>query len=73
MLSGRRNAIISSKQNVAFYSSNDVNSIKIAQLEPRVRVKLEKCKKDWCKLTIDKMCGWVERKYIWGIHEQENF
>ncbi len=29
--------------------------------------KLEKCRKKWCKVTSDRIKGWVPKKSLWGV------
>ena len=28
--------------------------------------KITKCKKDWCKIKVDKYKGWVKQNALWG-------
>ena len=30
-------------------------------------LKLEKCRKKWCKVTSDKIKGWVPKESLWGV------
>tara|TARA_B100001564_G_C20520471_1_gene614905 strand:+ start:214 stop:669 length:456 start_codon:yes stop_codon:yes gene_type:complete len=30
-------------------------------------LKLEKCRKKWCKVASDKIKGWVPKKSLWGV------
>ena len=30
-------------------------------------LKLEKCRKRWCKVTSDKIKGWVPKESLWGV------
>ena len=30
-------------------------------------LKLEKCRKKWCKVTSDKIKGWIPKKSLWGV------
>lgn len=40
---------------------------KIATLSKNVIVKIKKCGKKWCYVSIDKkLNGWVEKIYLWG-------
>ena len=34
---------------------------------------LNKCKKKWCLLSKDNHSGWIKKKYIWGVKENEEF
>ena len=32
---------------------------------------LEKCKIDWCLVSLGNYKGWIDKKYIWGVKEKE--
>ena len=32
---------------------------------------LEKCKIDWCLVSLENYKGWVDKIYIWGVKEKE--
>lgn len=43
----------------------------VARLEPQVLVSLDKCGGAWCRIETHGYKGWLERKFIWGIYEDE--
>ena len=39
---------------------------------PRLNIAtLDKCNKDWCRIIDDGYKGWVPKKEIWGVYENE--
>ena len=34
-------------------------------------VYIEKCKINWCLVSIGNFKGWMSKKYIWGVKEKE--
>ena len=70
MLSGRRRAIV----------IGDIRNLKkkplstsstVALLEPRVILRLELCRRQWCSVEVQSYSGWINRRYIWGIDEND--
>ena len=43
------------------------NSKIIAFAKMNFILKLKKCRKKWCKVTSDKIKGWVPKKSLWGV------
>ncbi len=73
LLSGRRHALISADEAVPLFRKPDRESIQKAFVEPLAMGVLEECIKVWCLIESEGYEGWVERKYIWGIYENEIF
>jgi len=49
------------------YSSRSTESRPLNRLEKNVIANLKKCKKDWCKIEVQKRNGWIEKENIWGV------
>ena len=77
LLSGKRTGLVKAKEKAPVYERPyekiDENSILSMYLEPLVVVKLEACDGAWCKISSAGFSGWLQRKYIWGVYESENF
>ena len=43
------------------------NSKVLAFVKKKFILKLEKCRKKWCKVSSDKIKGWVPKKSLWGV------
>ncbi len=77
LLSGKRTAIISGDSNAKIYEkpsgNNDNKSRILVELEPSVNVSVDRCFEAWCNVNVFGFSGWIERKSLWGVYEQENF
>lgn len=73
LLSGRRSAIVKNDKPVMIYKKDDLQSQNVILVEPLVVMALEECSKLWCKVEIQGFNGWVEKKFLWGVYEQEEF
>jgi SH3-like domain-containing protein len=61
-------AIVVGTKPVVMYSSAKISSKKMLRLEPKVRVRVKKCNDEgWCKVSIEKLVGWVQKEYLWGV------
>jgi SH3-like domain-containing protein len=43
----------------------------VARLEPSVIGQLERCKGDWCRVSVGDYAGWVRRRDLWGVYPDE--
>ena len=43
------------------------NSKILAFAKKNFILKLEKCRKKWCKVTSDNITGWVPKNSVWGV------
>lgn len=77
LLNGRRTAVVEGGSDIPVYekpfSDNEEKSSVNIMLEPLVVVDLEVCKADWCRVETSGYHGWIERKVLWGIYEEEIF
>lgn len=55
------------------YRKADSSSNIFAKVESSKRVSIEQCQKQWCKIKVNDISGWMEKKYIWGVHVNEVF
>lgn len=77
LLSGRRTGLIMgghlvSAHNKPSKSENNASRI-VARLEPFVVVALDECRPFWCEVETSGYRGWVQRKYLWGVYDEEFF
>lgn len=77
LLSGARTALIEGEKNVSVYEKPEPTGEEKTNitmiLEPKVLVNVEECAGAWCSIEISGYQGWIERKSLWGIYEDENF
>ena len=64
-LSKKKAALVSGKK-VVIFKSNTIFSEPLVVLEKGRLCLVSKCKKDWCKIKVDKYLGWVKKKNLWG-------
>ncbi len=73
LLSGKRTALVHYGENADLYQRPREDSRKIAQVEPNVIGHIEECRPEWCQFEAQGYKGWIQRKYIWGVYENEIF
>tara|TARA_B100000927_G_scaffold257871_1_gene226018 strand:+ start:88 stop:645 length:558 start_codon:yes stop_codon:yes gene_type:complete len=71
LISGTRTGIISSKDNKNIDLLNTLDGSVIGEIGDGNIIYLEKCKIDWCLVSIENFTGWIHKKYIWGVKEKE--
>ena len=71
LISGDRTGIILTKDNKNIELFNALNGNVIGEIGKGNIVNLEKCKIDWCLISINDYKGWIKKKYIWGVKEDE--
>jgi SH3-like domain-containing protein len=73
LISGKRTVIIDNNTGVPMYNAPSNNAPVIAKVEPEVILDLDTCEENWCRLEAQGFKGWVQRNYLWGIYENEEF
>ena len=71
LISGIRTGIVLSNDNKAIKLLNTLNGNVIGEIGKGNIVFLEKCKIDWCLVSIGDFEGWMDKNYIWGVKEKE--
>lgn len=72
VLSGKRSVVIIGDTEVELTKYADRKSRVIAKLMPKVRCGLKKCKEQFCQIICKDYTGWVSKKVIWGVYNDEN-
>ena len=70
LLSGRRMAIITGTKRDLF-ARPDRNSPVRIEAEGGVTGQIRDCRPLWCRLEIEGISGWIERRFLWGIRDGE--
>jgi SH3-like domain-containing protein len=74
MLSKKRGGIVIVKESLANLYRNPASNAKVfVKIQSNKRVFIEQCKKEYCKIKVNNIVGWIERQYLWGIYANENF
>ncbi len=70
LLSGKRTALI--KENDCKLRDKPEDEARVvAILKENVISKLKECKTDWCRVDINGHVGWLPRKSLWGVYDNE--
>ncbi|MGP9790314.1 SH3 domain-containing protein [Roseinatronobacter sp. NSM] len=72
LLSGVRSVLVQGDM-VEMHSAPDTASGVAALLERGVIAHLRACQIDWCRLEVGTARGWVEKRHIWGVSQDEEF
>jgi SH3-like domain-containing protein len=67
MISPKNTAIVTSEHSILYRYASD--SQPIAIIEKNVIVKIIKRDKDWVKVEVNKIKGWIRKKDLWGVNE----
>ena len=71
LLLKRRGMIIGAGAPIMAAASPDAPII--AQAEKGVVVALLACEGAWCRITHNNLRGWIERRHLWGVFDDEDF
>jgi SH3-like domain-containing protein len=66
-LSGIRNVITTEEATI--HKNASVNAETIALTEKDTLLQLEECRKNWCRVSYEKIQGWIQRSEVWGAAE----
>lgn len=74
LLSGERTVLITqAPEPVPMRDGYNGEARMVARLEPQVVASVDKCSGEWCRIETGGYRGWVERNFLWGIYENEDF
>ena len=71
LISGNRTGIVLSNNNKTIRLLNTLDGNVIGEIGKGNIVYLEKCKIDWCLVSEGNFKGWMDKKYIWGVKQDE--
>ncbi len=73
LVSGNRTGIILRSDNLDVKVFNTVHGKEIGKVAHGNIIKINKCKTNWCLISIKEYKGWVNKKNIWGVDYNELF
>ena len=73
LLSGERTIVVKGEQNLPVYKDPSESARMLVMLEPSVIANVETCKGLWCEVSAQGYRGYAQRKFLWGIYDQEDF
>jgi SH3-like domain-containing protein len=74
LLSGRRTALVSAKQEddlVPLYDRADAQGALVARLQPGVLATVKHCSGTWCHISGTGFDGWIVQERLWGVYPNE--
>ncbi|WP_235068258.1 SH3 domain-containing protein [Asticcacaulis sp. YBE204] len=69
MLKSQRSVVSMGAAKIDLLSGPKATAKVKARLNPRSLAALDKCKKDYCRITVGNVDGWVPQKSLWGAQE----
>ena len=63
----KSNSVIATKDKVLFKKPTSFAK-PVAQIKEGRLLIIEKCEKNWCKITSEKFKGWIKTDNIWGLN-----
>ena len=73
LITGNRTGIVISKNNKNIELLNTLGGSVIGEIGKDNIINLQKCKIDWCLVSTGSFKGWMDKKYIWGVKQNEIF
>jgi len=73
MLDGKHNVMIKGKEDRVLRVDPDAAAKPLLKAEPKVTGRLMECDPSWCRVQISGRKGWIEKKYLWGVYDNEVF
>ena len=71
LISGKRTGIIVSNNNDKIKIFNTIKGKNIGNIGKGNIVSINKCKIDWCSISINEYKGWIYKNNIWGVEDTE--
>ena len=73
LIRAERYGVVVSESEKKVIIFNSIESKKIGEIEKGAVVLISKCKVDKCKIGYNDYSGWIKKKYIWGVDQEEKF
>jgi len=71
MITEQRTVIIRGEVRL-LHESADAGSTAVARAEPGVIARLLECHRQWCRVEVQGIRGWLRRTEIWGVYPDED-
>ena len=71
LISGKRTGLILSDNYGEIKVLNTIDGIAIGSVGKYNIILINKCKINWCSISINEHKGWIKKKNIWGIEKNE--
>lgn len=70
MLTSTRYGMVAEKSQTLFAQPTS-QSRAVAQLQKNVIVRMENCRAEWCRVSVEAYTGWLPRDALWGVYPKE--
>lgn len=71
LLQGKRYGLITAEKGAHLVRKPVTGARLVVKLEPKVVAALDQCSGAWCMAEIGGFEGWIEKKSLWGVYEDE--
>lgn len=74
LLSGRRTGMVapwSQEDTLALRRRAGADAGLVALVEPGVLVDIIDCDGRWCRVSVDRIDGWINQEQLWGVYPRE--
>lgn len=69
LLQNRKSVLTPASQTVQMRAEPNANAPVKANVRPHALVALDKCNKDWCRVSIEGVTGWMPQALLWGTQD----
>jgi SH3-like domain-containing protein len=73
MLDGKRAVMVKSKEARVVRIEPETTARGLLKTAPLVTARLMECQPSWCRIQVSGRKGWLEKKYLWGVYQNEVF
>ena len=73
MLSGKRYAIIATKEKQIIYKNLEDNKHPVVIIEPGVRARVQECQLEHCRIIVEDHKGWIRKDKLYGVYKNETY
>ena len=63
----KKKAAITIDDDLILFNNSTIYSNPVAILKKGRLVRINKCKKEWCKINTGEFKGWLQKKSLWGL------
>jgi len=70
-LSSKRTVVLTGGTSVLWRKAS-IESVPLLHAEEGVIAGLLECKRDWCRIEVSGIKGWLKRTNLWGVYSNEN-
>lgn len=73
MLQGSRRAFIKAKEAQVIRANPEADARPLIKAQAMVIADVMECEVRWCRVQVSGRKGWIEKKHLWGVYQDEVF